>query len=147
MIKKFLLAVMAVAGICILMTACSKDDDKLIDNSDLPVAAKTFVSTYYPEAVVTSTYKDGNKYDVTLSNKHQIEFNHAGEWLEVEAPVGQMIPAGFYPAAIDVYVMENPVLGDGINEISKLRSGYEIKTVTGAELIFDNEGNFLHYDN
>lgn len=146
MIKKFLLAVLAVAGFCVLVSACSKDDDKLIDSNDLPVEAKAFVSTYYPGVSVLSTYKDGGNYDVTLSNRHKIEFNRVGDWLEVEAPVGQTIPAGFYPSAIDVYVTDNPVLGNGINEITKLRDGYEIKTVTGAELIFDSEGSFLRYD-
>ncbi len=146
MIKKFLLAVMAVAGFCVVLTACSKDDDKLIDNSDLPVAAKTFVSTYYPSASIRSTYKDGDKYDVTLSNNHEIEFNRVGDWLEVDAPRGEVIPSGFYPSAIDLYIAENTSLGSGINEITKLNKGYEVTTTNGAELVFNSDGTFLRFD-
>lgn len=127
-----------------LAAACT-DDDKVVGENELPASAKTFVSTYFDSAKVATAYKDGNEYEVMLSNGVRIDFNRSGEWTDVDAPLNEALPTGFYPKTIDAYLLAN-MNGAGINEISKERYGYDVELVTGIDLRFDSEGCFLRYD-
>ena len=138
-----LVAVMAVG-----FWSCSDDDDdddQKVTEQQLPAAAKEFLSEYYPTVTVTKVYKDVTTYDVTLSNKHKVEFTATGEWTDVEAPKGQTVPDGFYPAAINTYIADN-LNGAGIMEISKEVYGFDVELVTGTDLRFSTDGSFLGYD-
>ena len=91
----------ALAG-SMLFWRCGDDDkDEPISYVNLPAQAKSFLEQYFPSASVISTQKDGNEYEVTLSEGTRIDFNKDGEWIDVEAAIGKTIPSGFYPAAID----------------------------------------------
>lgn len=125
--------------------AAACDDDKVIGENELPESAKTFVSTYFAPAKVATVYKDGNEYEVMLSDGVRIDFNKSGEWTDVDAPLNEELPTGFYPEAIDTYLLAN-MDGAGINEISKERYGYDVELVTGTDLRFDSEGKFIRYD-
>lgn len=135
----FLIAVMGIA-----VTACG-DDDKMISENELPAASKSFISTYFPTARVVTVEKDRNEYEIILSDGTKIDFNKSGEWTDVDAPMGKVVPAGFYPAPIDTYVSTN-FTGIGINEISKDRRGYDVELVNGIDLLFNEQGNFISYD-
>lgn len=127
------------------VAAACDDDDKVIGENELPESAKTFVSTYFAPAKVATVYKDGNEYEVMLSDGVRIDFNKSGEWTDVDAPLNEELPTGFYPEAIDTYLLAN-MDGAGINEISKERYGYDVELVTGTDLRFDSEGKFIRYD-
>lgn len=135
--------------VALMVTAfwsCSDDNDdnnKEIPNSELPQPAKEFLDTYYPSISYT-TIEDKDDYEVYLANNHEVEFSKAGDWKDVDAPMGQQIPSGFYPSAIDTYVEENG--NAGINEISKEGYGFEVKLVTGTELRFSADGTFMGID-
>ena len=136
----------ALAG-SMLFWSCGDDDkDEPISYVNLPAQAKSFLEQYFPSASVISTQKDGNEYEVTLSEGTRIDFNKDGEWIDVDATIGKTIPSGFYPAAIDTYVSTN-YTDDGINEISKESRGYEVDLLKGADLIFNYEGTFVGFDN
>lgn len=145
--KKFLkfLPVLLAGILAISLWSCSDDKDEPVSYNELPAAAKTFLTTYYPSVNTVSVAKDKDDYDVVLANGHKVDFNKQGEWQDVDAPMGQTIPTGFYPAAIDDYVA-NMADNAGINEISKERNGYEVETLTGQELHFSSDGSFLGYD-
>ena len=89
--------------------------------------------------------KDKDEYEVILSNKTQIDFYTSGEWKDVDAPAGQALPTGFYPADIDLYLAFN-LEGVGVNEISKESYGYDVETVTGLDMRFDHDGKYLSTD-
>ena len=141
-----LLPLLLIALVGVSLSACGddKDDDKVIESNILPAPAKTFLETYYPGVSIAKVSKDNDNYDVLLANGHDADFDLAGEWLDVEAPVGQSIPSGFYPAAIDNYIATNAGAA-AINEISKETYGYEVTLTTGAEYDFNPQGEFLRY--
>ena len=60
------------------MAAACDDDDKVISENELPVSARTFVSTYFAPAKVATVYKDGSEYEVMLSDGVRIDFNKSG---------------------------------------------------------------------
>lgn len=135
------------------LCSCSDDDDNdyetVITESQLPSAAKTFLSTYYPDVKVARAEMDYEKgvvfYDVRLQNGHEVTFNADGEWMEVDAPDGQSIPDGFFPAGIVSYLQQN-YSGYGVNDITKIGAGYEVELVSNIDLIFDAQGNFIRVD-
>lgn len=142
-----LLPVMLLALVGSMMFwSCGDDDkDEPISYENLPAQSKTFLQQYFPSASIVATIKDGNEYEVSLSDGTHIDFNKDGEWTDVDAAIGNTIPSGFYPAAIDTYVSEN-YPEDGINEISKEKRGYEVELVKGADLLFNYEGTFIGLD-
>lgn len=146
--KKFLkfmpLLLIAVFGVTVW--SCSDDDkDEALAVNMLPDQAKEFVAQYFPDAAIIAAKTDGNEYDVLLSNGTKIDFDKTGEWQDVDAPRGAVLPAGFYPSAIDDYVAAN-YQGSGINEISKETRGYDVELTSGVDLVFDTAGQFVSVD-
>ena len=132
-------------------TSCSNDDNNEFETSvllkDLPAAAQSFLSQYYPNVAFKSAEKQQIKdiyiYEVELQDGTEITFNSAGEWQEVDAPEGKTVPSGFYPSGIDEYLSQN-YSGYGINEINKYDSGYNVELVNnGPELEFNLMGEFV----
>lgn len=132
-------AFLTVAVLGFTFMSCD-DKEEITSKESLPTEAQTFLSTYYPEATVAFVTKEGSDYNVTLSTYDKIEFNKKGEWQDVEAPVGQTIPAGIAPVPIEVYVAAT-FPQDGINEISRESYGYKVELVTGLDIQFDKDGN------
>ena len=145
---KTLLPLLFLAVFGVAMASCSDDDndkDLIITASNLPEVSRTFISTYFPNATVVKATKDKDEYEVILSDKTQIDFYTSGEWKDVDAPAGQALPTGFYPADIDLYLAFN-LEGVGVNEISKESYGYDVETVTGLDMRFDHDGKYLSTD-
>ncbi len=144
--KKILriLPLMLVAVMGVALWSCSDDEPEIVQN--MPTAAKTFLSTYFPSADIQSVHKDkDDKYEVKLTNGFSIDFNKSGEWTDVDAPAGQAVPTGFYPAAIDSYVA-SAYSNVGINEISRNDRGYEVELTNGTDLYFAADGTFIGID-
>ncbi|MDE6270403.1 MAG: PepSY-like domain-containing protein [Muribaculaceae bacterium] len=146
--KKYLfLALVLILGVS-AFTACSEDDN-LVVPADLPQAAQTFMERYFSGTEVLSVKKEGKhsdtEYTVKLRNGYEVEFDATGNWTDVDAPAGKTIPDGIAPNPIANYVAEE-YPGMGINEISRDYKGYDVELVTGLDLEFDIEGNFLRVD-
>lgn len=108
-----------------------------VKQSELPKAAQTFLSKYFPGDNVKKAEKEegrrGNEYDVDLVSGAEVEFFDNGEWKEVEAAKGKAVPAAIVPDAIAKLVADN-YKGLSIIKISHKRGGYEIKLSNGEEL-------------
>ncbi len=140
-IFKFLpLLLIAVVGLA--FTSCNNDKDEPVSSSQLPSKATEFISQYFPSARIISSIKDKDEYEVTLSEGTQIEFNKDGDWIDVDAANGKTIPSGFYPSEIDNYIAQN-FEGIGINEISKVKRGFEVELTTTTEIVFSPDGTFI----
>lgn len=147
-ISYLLLLVMSIFSVSFV--ACNDDDDDVpILANDLPQAAKTFISQYYPDTKVTSVKRDSDnskvEYDVILANGHDLTFNASGEWTDLDAPLGQTIPDGIAPTNIVEYINQN-YNGYGINEISKESYGYDVELTNGIDLEFNSQGEFIRID-
>ncbi len=140
-----IIPIMLIALIGITAWSCSDDKDETILSDQLPTTAKTFIATYFPSAKIVSTQKDKDEFEVVLSEGTQIDFDKTGEWKDVDAAIGKTIPSGFYPDAIDTYIATN-MAGNGINEISKEKRGYDVELVDGTDLVFNYEGNFIGFE-
>ncbi|MBD5301066.1 MAG: hypothetical protein HDS17_06325 [Bacteroides sp.] len=149
--KKIYLFLMVCIFGC-LAWSCSDDDDNdiTISVSSLPTPAQQFISQFYPADKVARVTKDvknsplNSEYEVRFVSGQEVEFDAAGQWIDVDAPKGQTVPTGIVPA-IDEYVGLN-YDGKGINEISRDARGYEVELVDGTELLFDANGQFIGID-
>ena len=150
--KKFF-SLIFISLMAMMVWSCADNDDKDIPITfdQLPKPAQIFISQYYPSDKVVSIEREGKNdrtsYDVRLSSGHEVEFDAAGEWTDVDAPAQQYVPEGIVPQPIAEYVTTNfPAFG--INEISKERNGdYEIELTNGLDLRFDQYGVFIgHLD-
>jgi hypothetical protein len=149
--KMFLAAIIALGAFNL---SCSDDDngstDKIIEASELPAAARTFVETYFPAATYTRVEKqsradsDGSVYDVHLSNGFEIDFTAEGEWTDIDGGMAE-VPAGIIPAPISAYVAEN-YSGSFITTIEIERYGYDVELSNDVDLVFNAEGEFVRVD-
>lgn len=133
-----------IGGLC--LTACSDDKDEPVSATTLPEAARTFIAQYFGGDKILKVEKDIDNgqttFDVRFTSGYEVEFDQTGLWLDVDAPNGKTIPDGIAPQPIVEYASQN-YPGDGINEISRTTTGFEAELVSGIDLHFDTEGNFI----
>lgn len=155
--KKFRFVVLLFASLMMVgtMMSCSDDDNNkdietAITVSNLPQKAQTFITDYYPTAKVLSVTKELDHgvvlYDVDFTDGQEIVFNADGEWVEVDAPDGHSIPSGIIPSAIEEYLNTN-YQNYGVNDITRTADGYEVELVSGVDMFFDAQGDFIRFDN
>ncbi|MCI9286240.1 MAG: hypothetical protein HFJ91_10755 [Muribaculaceae bacterium] len=145
--KKFFLLLM-LGLVSVAMWSCSDDDDddKYISATELPKVAQEFISQYYPADKVLSVELDKDHstvtYDVKLASGHEVEFDSAGQWIDLDAPAGASVPEALIPEAIARYVTDNfPAYL--VNELTRTARGYDVELTNGLELPFDKDGNFV----
>ena len=131
-------------GLIVASTSCSQDKQMKSIND--------FARTYFPEAEVLSSIKDGFDYEVTLSDYTQIGFdgNMFGkfEWEEVDcqhASIYTVVPSALIPNEITNYV--NRIHGTlSIVKISKDNRSWDIKLSNGIKIEFDKRFNVIDFD-
>lgn len=146
--KKFYLLLIVCIFSCVAWSCSDDDDDKNtpITVSDLPMAARSFITKFVPNdevvRVVKETTTNNTEYDVKFRSGLEVEFDAAGNWIDVDAPKGQAIPTGIVPIEIQSYIDTN-YNAAAVNEISVNRLGYEVELVNGLDLYFDPEYKFI----
>ena len=95
---------LAIAGVFALVTTACADNCKPINRNQLPEKAKTFLSTYFPESKISLVRKETDvlelNYDVIFADGSKVEFDHKGNWTEVDC-LTHPLPAGIVPEAIN----------------------------------------------
>lgn len=133
----------------ISLVSCSDDKNEPIDFNKLPLVSQDFINTYFKDVDIVSILynndKDVQEYDVELGNGFELTFNIQGDWIDIEAPEGQTIPAGIAPEPIENYISVN-YPEQGINEISKNKNGYDVDLTDGTDLLFNLQGEFQGTD-
>lgn len=89
-----------------------------MDASKLPDNAKKFLKKYFANQAVLSVqndYKD-REYEVKLADGSEVEFDYAGNWIEVEAPDGATLPSSTLQALMPESVVTNVIKGDVISQ-------------------------------
>lgn len=146
MVRKFLIALVAIIGIS---SAAMASDKYVHDASVLPKGAQsTLAKNFKSKVSVVKIDKDFGRiseYEVVMSDGAEVTFDNDGNWKDVEVNVTKSVPAGFIPTSISNYVKMNHK-GKRIVGIEKTRSGYEVELSNGIEMKFDKEGKFIKFD-
>lgn len=142
-------AALFVAILGLTFASCSDDKDEPIDFNQLPSVAQKFITTYFGDTKVSSVKYDKDKndheYEVKLQNGFELTFNVAGEWTDVDAPDGKAIPNGIAPEPIESFVLAT-YPESGINEIEKIKTGYDVELINGIDLKFNLQGEYVGVD-
>ena len=122
-----------------LCMTVSAEKNITIQLTDLPQAAQTFISTYFPNEkasnVILQREIGKTCYQVSFASGSKIKFNGKGMWREVNCG-NSPLPQGLVPAPIVAFVNGwNP--NATINEIELDRGHTDITLSTGTEMEFN----------
>ena len=144
--KKILLILVALFSVGAL--AAVADNDKLINKSQLPIAAQQFIDANFAGVDLMYAKEECNilfnSYEVRLANGIKLEFSNKGNWEEVDCQQNE-VPAAIVPQPIKEYVDKN-YPAEKILKIEKNRNDYEIKLSNRLELKFDKDFNLYDID-
>ncbi|MCM1005787.1 MAG: PepSY-like domain-containing protein [Prevotella sp.] len=144
--KKFLLAIMLMAGIGL---SASARDRYTHDVNVLPAAARTVLKNNFKGDVsvikVDKDFGRVSEYEVILTDGSEVTFDRSGNWKDIESSMKSSVPDKMVPQAIRDWVKQNQK-GARIVGIEKKRNGYEIELSNGIDAEFNSAGRFLRYD-
>lgn len=126
--------------------ACSAEERPMTFDQ-LPAAAKTFISTNFPDEKVSYVLMDDDlirpDYEVILSNGMKLQFNHDGSLDKIESRTG--VPESLIPVQIRDYVNRH-YEKEVIVSYDIDRRTYEVKLSNGLELKFSSSFNIIEVD-
>ena len=142
------LSVLLFCLFAMLVNIACADNNKVIQVSQLPKDAQSFITTNLSSAkvaLVTSETEGVSKsYKVIFDNGNSVSFNSKGQWTDVDCE-GSEVPVAVGPAQLMKYVKAT-YPSCRIEEIEKDRRGYEVKLSNKLELSFDKKLNIVDID-
>ena len=144
--KKILVtAALLFAGI----TASLADNDRPITLEQLPAAAQTFLKTHFADLTLAYAVEDpkfvGSEYEVTYTDRTEVDFRSNGEWSSVERRYAA-VPASVVPTQISDYVAKSSFPNQYIKKIERDAYTWEIELSNGIEIKFDREFHVIDID-
>ena len=124
--------------------------DGSVSPKELPAPALAFIEENFPNADIatcTRDYSDG-EFDVDLTDGTDLEFDHQGNWIEVEAGqmrrlsamlVKKLIPANAYKE------LERRKMTTEVESVKRSKDGFkvELREVKYADYRFSSDGRLL----
>ena len=121
------------------------------DMNQLPLPARNFINGNFakPQIAHIKIDKDmmeSTKYEVVLMDDTEIDFDSKGNWEEVSAKKGQVVPVSIIPGFAVNYLKSHNFVNEGVTKVERDRKGYEIELSTGLSFKFDKKGKFIKAD-
>ena len=143
-----LLAALSVCGAT--TTARADGREELITFERLPQAAQEFLTTHFkdltPAYIVADHKIMAVEYEVTYTDRTEVDFRADGTWESVERKYAP-VPAAVVPKQITDFVAANKLFaGQFIREIERTPYTWEIELSGGLEIKFDTQINVIGYD-
>lgn len=143
--KKLLFSILLTA-IAFSLGACT--DVKPIGFDQLPQNAQTTIKNYFnkEEVLLVTIDKDNllTEYEVKLKDNTELEFDRNGNLIKIDSQQ-KKVPDGLIPEKALAYVNAN--YPDAfITEWGKDDLRWKAELNNGLELVFNNNGEFLRYD-
>ena len=146
--KKMLFAVAALLIAGTSTTAFADGNDRPITLDKLPVAAQTFLKTHFADLTLAFAVEDpkfiGSEYEVTYTDRTEVDFDNDGEWSSVERRY-EAIPASIVPTQIAEYVAKS-FNGSFIKKIERNKYTWEVELSNGLEIKFDRQFRVIDID-
>ena len=136
----------AIVSMLFLFVNCETED--IVTDGDLPQSAQQFLTAHFPEETIAQVVKDkewnSTQYEVILSNAANLDFNKQGNCTSMESH-DIPLPNSAIPAPILEY-LEKEYSNAAIVEWDLDEKGQVVELDNGLEFLFDQEGNFLRFD-
>lgn len=130
----------AIVAVLMVLAGSLVFADRVVPASQLPAAAKSFISQYFPGKNATYVEADFNEYEVSLNDGTEIQFTGNGDWQEVKSYTG--VPQALIPQTARSYLSSN-FPGAVAIQIEKQWNGYKVELANRMEVYFDTNGNML----
>ncbi len=133
----------------LLFVATACDDEKVVDETKLPVNAQDFIEAHFPDARISQVVRDRDdletSYEVILDNQVKLEFDKKGDCYSIESRHTEKLPDTVIPLKVLEYVQEH--YPDAfITDWEKDKTDQEIRLSNNKELLFNLAGTFLRVD-
>lgn len=129
-------------------TQVIKAEEYIIKSQDLPKAAIEFLDTHYKHNKISFAKMDKDifqtKYEVTLVNGVQIEFNKKGKWISIDAGKNKVVPKAIIPQRILAFVSAH-YPDFQIREIEYESKEYSVELSNGLDLEFNKKGEITNH--
>ena len=110
----------------------------------LPTKALEIVKVNYANNEIDKVNADEDNYQVKFKNGTKIDFNENGEATQISGD--EKVPYALIPTKMK-YFLENRYGDDYVTDWKMDDDGHQIEMKSGAELVFDLNGNFLKNKN
>lgn len=143
--KFFLAAAILFAGITVSQ---ADNRERPITLDKLPAAAQTFLKSHFADLTLAYATEDpkfvGSEYDVTYTDRTEVEFDSKGEWTSVERRY-ETVPESIVPKQISDYLSKS-FAGQTVRKIERGRYTWEVELSNGLEVKFDRDFQVLEID-
>ncbi len=134
-------AVIVSFGVICIASVSLAGNYKPVDLDKLPGRAKSFINTHFNGVKVALARKEVDflevSYDVIFTDGRKVEFNHKGDWKEVDCNT-QEVPSAIIPIQIAEYVAAKyPFMA--IIKIERDHKNVEIELNNNIELTFNSK--------
>ena len=144
--KFFIAAAVFFAGI---VSASAGNQERPTTVDKLPANAQQFLAEHFKGLNVAFVVEDpkmtGSEYEVTYTDRTEVDFNSQGEWTSVECKYNA-VPVSVVPQKIADYVAKSNFPGQQIKKIERNAYTWEIELSGGLEIKFDMQFNVIGYD-
>ena len=145
--KKFSIAAAVIFASAVSASADDRERPTTVDK--LPANAQQFLAEHFKGLNVAFVVEDpkmvGSEYEVTYTDRTEVDFNPQGEWTSVECKYNA-VPASVVPKQIADYVAKSNFPGQHIKKIDRNAYTWEIELSGGLEIKFDMQFNVIGYD-
>lgn len=145
--KKFFIAAAVIFASAVSASADDRERPTTVDK--LPANAQQFLAEHFKGLNVAFVVEDpkmiGSEYEVTYTDRTEVNFNPQGEWTSVECKYNA-VPASVVPQKIADYVAKSNFPGQHIMKIDRNAYTWEIELSGGLEIKFDMQFNVIGYD-
>ena len=144
--KFFFTAALLFAGI----TASQADNnDRPITLDKLPAAAQSFLKAHFADLTLAYAVEDpkwvGSEYEVTYTDRTEVDFRSNGEWSSVERKYAA-VPSAIVPKQIADYVAKSNYPNQYVRKIERKTYSWEIELSNGLEIEFDKNFQVIDID-
>ena len=113
------------------------------------VRSQQFLAAHFKGLTVAFAVEDpkfiGSEYEVTYTDRTEVDFRSDGEWSSVERKY-EAVPASVVPAQIQEYVAKSNFPNQYIRKIERNKYTWEIELSNGLEIKFDRQFNVIGFD-
>lgn len=145
--KKILLS--AAVLLCGLFTMNADNRERPTTVDKLPAQAQQFLNDHFKDLTVAFVVEDpkmiGSEYEVTYTDRTEVDFGVDGNWTSVERKYSP-VPASVVPQQIAAFMAKSNSPGQAIMSISRNAYSWEIELSGGLEIKFDLNFNVVEYD-
>ena len=146
--RVFKTMIIAIACIAIGYTTACADNDKPIQQSELPAKAQIVLSKYFSQHKIVFTTLDigigSRNYNVILQNGTKLEFDKKGSWTEIDCKQDK-VPVELLPLPIIDYIRKN-YPGEFVKKIEKQRKEYEVELSNDIDITFNKHFQVIDID-